>query len=129
MTDCNPFIRSDQLQVDRAEGSGAVLGRDGVVHRAAGYVFELLITDRFWFVGLFAHMVGCLVWFLVAVLECRARELRGWNLGPRTCCSQRLRNRLLLFQARRPKGLRFGLENLWARRCTSDHLSLAGALL
>jgi hypothetical protein len=24
----------------------------------------LLITDRFWFVGLFAHMVGCLVWLL-----------------------------------------------------------------
>jgi hypothetical protein len=72
MTACNPFAGLDQLQVDRAEGGGAVLSRDGVVHRAAGNVFELLITDRFWFVGLFAHMVGYLVWFLVLVLECRA---------------------------------------------------------
>jgi hypothetical protein len=63
MTACNPFTGLDQLQVDRAESGGAVLSGDGVVHRAAGNIFELLITDRFWFVGLFAHMVGCLVWF------------------------------------------------------------------
>ena len=75
MTACNPFGGLDQLQVDRAESGGAVLGRDRVVHRAAGYIFELLITDRFWFVGLFAHMVGCLVlfgfwlWFSNAALE------------------------------------------------------------
>ena len=73
MTACSPFGGLDQLQVDRAESRGAVLGRDGVVHRAAGNIFELLITDRFWFVGLFAHMVGCLVgfwlWFSNAALE------------------------------------------------------------
>ena len=55
MTACNPFTGLDQLQVDRAEGGGAVLSRDGVVHRTAGNIFELLITDRFWFVGFFAH--------------------------------------------------------------------------
>jgi hypothetical protein len=66
MTASNPFSGLDQLQVDRAESSGAVFGRDGVVHRAAGNIFELLITDRFWFVGFFAHFgwVFCLVtWF------------------------------------------------------------------
>jgi hypothetical protein len=64
MTACNRFIGSDQLQVDRAEGSGAVLGRDGVVHRAAGNIFELLISDLCWLVGIFAHIrLG--VWFLV----------------------------------------------------------------
>jgi len=62
MTACNPFTGLDQLQVDRAEGGRTVLRGNGVVHHTAGNIFELLITDRFWFVGLFAHMVGCLVW-------------------------------------------------------------------
>ena len=62
MTACNPFGGLDQLQVDRAEGGRTVLRGNGVVHHTAGNIFELLITDRFWFVGLFAHMVGCLVW-------------------------------------------------------------------
>ena len=55
MTACNPFTESDQLQVDGAEGSRAVLSSDGVVHHTASNIFELLITDRFCFVGLFAH--------------------------------------------------------------------------
>ena len=63
MTACNPFTVSDQLQVDRAEGSRAVLSSDGVVHHAASNIFELLITDRFWFVGLFAHFGW--VWLVV----------------------------------------------------------------
>ena len=62
MTACNPFTGLDQLQVDRAEGGGAVLSRDGVVHRTASNIFELLITDRFWFVGFFVHF-GWVVWF------------------------------------------------------------------
>ena len=66
MTACNPFGGLDQLQVDRAESGGAVLSRDGVVHRAASNIFELLITDRFWFVGFFAHfglVSGLVTWF------------------------------------------------------------------
>jgi hypothetical protein len=62
MTACNPFTVSDQLQVDGAQGRGTVLSSDGVVHHTASNIFELLITDRFWFVGLFAHFGWVLVW-------------------------------------------------------------------
>jgi hypothetical protein len=58
---------TDKLQVDRAESRGAVLSRDGVVHRTAGDVFELLVADRFWFVNFFAHIGWLGVWFLVGV--------------------------------------------------------------
>ena len=94
MTACNPFTGLDQLQVDRAEGGGAVLSRDGVVHRTAGNIFELLITDRFWFVGFFAHMVGCLVWLLVSS-EAGLEKLKVRSLGPVMNSFPRSRNRPL----------------------------------
>jgi len=72
MTACNPFTVLDQLQVDRAEGGGTVFSRDGVVHRAAGNIFELLISDRFGFVGFFAHC-GWVFWFLVVFGFSKAR--------------------------------------------------------
>jgi len=50
------WIRLNRLQVDRAEGSGTVLSSDGVVHHTAGYIFELLVTNRFRFVGFLAHI-------------------------------------------------------------------------
>jgi hypothetical protein len=73
MTACNPFSGLDQLQVDRAESGGTVLGRDRVVHRAAGNIFELLITDRFWFVGFFAHFG----WVFGLVSGCGSRMPRS----------------------------------------------------
>jgi hypothetical protein len=61
------LVGPNKLQVDRAESRGAVLSRDGVVHRTAGNVFELLVADRFWFVNFFAHIGWLGVWFLVGV--------------------------------------------------------------
>jgi hypothetical protein len=59
---------SNLLQVDGAEGSRTVLSSNGVVHHTAGNVFELLVTNRFRFVGFFAH-IGWVGFFgLVAVI-------------------------------------------------------------
>src|ERR1700758_1281960 len=71
-------------------------------------------------------ILGWVFDFWLLVLECRAREITVWNPAQRKCCSLRSRNRLRWFQARRPKGSHSDRGNPLAKRCTSDHLSLAG---
>jgi hypothetical protein len=95
VTAFNPFTGSDQLQVDRAEGRGAVLCRDGVVHGTAGNIFELLITDRFWFVGLFAHFGWVLGLVTLVFPEAGLEKLIVWDLDRRTYLFPRSRNRPL----------------------------------
>ena len=65
------WLRLNRLQVDGAEGSRTVLSSDVVIHHTAGNIFELLVTNRFRFVGFLAHigLVGLgwlvLVWLIL----------------------------------------------------------------